>query len=109
MKFDDYISDWFHINNGIVQGDLLSMVLYLFYNADMLDVAYGRDELVLGYVDEVALLAAAKTTDLAYWALSDMVIHPGGALDWSAQHNSMFEASKSVFIDFSWSKPSLAH
>ena len=39
LKFDDYTSDWFDLDNGIGQGDPLSMLLYLFYNADLLDIA----------------------------------------------------------------------
>jgi len=36
LKFDSYTSDWVDIDNGIVQGDPLSMLLYLFYNAELL-------------------------------------------------------------------------
>ena len=36
LKFDNYMSDWFLLNNGIGKGNLLSMVLCLLYNADML-------------------------------------------------------------------------
>ena len=104
LKFDNFTSDWVKLDNGIGQGDPLSMILYLFYNADILDIAHGRDELVLGYVDDIALLAAAKTPKQAHMAISDMVTWPGRALDWLTQHNSMFEASKSVLIDFSHSR-----
>ena len=41
LKFDDHTSSWFTLDNGIGQGDPLSMILYLYYNADMLDVAHG--------------------------------------------------------------------
>jgi hypothetical protein len=33
LKSDSYMSDWFELDNSIGQGDPLSMVLYLFYNA----------------------------------------------------------------------------
>ena len=39
LKFDDFMSDWFKLDNSIGQGDPLSMILYVFYNTDMLDVA----------------------------------------------------------------------
>ena len=71
---------------------------------NILDITHGRDKLVLGYVDDIALLAAAKTPVQAHMAISDMVMQPGGVLDWSTRHNSMFEASKSVLIDFSHSR-----
>ena len=41
LIFNDYLSGWFDWDNGIVQGDPLSMLLYLFYNADMLAIAQG--------------------------------------------------------------------
>src|SRR6266481_2751052 len=37
LKFNEYVSDWKSINNGIVQGDPLSMILYLFYNVDLIE------------------------------------------------------------------------
>ena len=36
------------------------MLLYQFYNADLLDVASRPDELSLGYVDDVALIVTAN-------------------------------------------------
>jgi hypothetical protein len=60
-KFDDYTSDWFAINNGIGQGDPLSIILYLFYNVDLLNIAKGKNEKSLGYVDDKALIAIGKT------------------------------------------------
>ena len=40
LKFDDFESEWFQLDNGIVQGDLVSMMLYLYYNADMLEIPH---------------------------------------------------------------------
>ena len=101
LKFDDYESDWFTLDNGIVQGDPLSMLLYLFYNADMLDVPSGNREDCLGYVDNIALTAEVKTFNDAHQMLQDMINREGGAKEWATQHNSKFEATKSVLIDFS--------
>ena len=36
LKFDSYMSGWVDVDNRIVQGHLLSMILYLFYNSDLL-------------------------------------------------------------------------
>jgi hypothetical protein len=33
----------YHIDVGIPQGSLLSLILYLFYNADLLETAGGQD------------------------------------------------------------------
>lgn len=42
LKFDDFTSEWFPVNNGIGQGDPLSMICYLIYNSDLVDEARGR-------------------------------------------------------------------
>ena len=80
LRFDDYLSDWFELDNGIVQGDLLSMILYLFYNADMLDIAHGCHELCLGYVDDMALVASTGTFEDAHRILHGMMSRSGGGL-----------------------------
>jgi len=38
LRFNDYTSEAIPINNGFSQGDLLSMGLYQFYNADLLGI-----------------------------------------------------------------------
>jgi hypothetical protein len=39
LWFDGYTSDWIPINNWIGQGDPLSMILYIIYSSDLVDVA----------------------------------------------------------------------
>ena len=104
LKFDNYSSEWFNLDNSIVQGDLLSMILYLFYNADILDVVRGKNELCLGYVDDLALVAMAKNFADTHRLLKNMISRDGGAREWSTLHNSRFKDSKSVLIDFSQAK-----
>jgi hypothetical protein len=60
LKFDNYTSEWFPIDNGIGQGDLLSMITYLFYNADLLNIAKGKNEKSLGYIDNLNLAAIGR-------------------------------------------------
>ena len=38
IKFNDYTSEYHNITNGIGQGDPLSMLLYILYNADLLEI-----------------------------------------------------------------------
>ena len=104
LKFDDFTSNWFPLDNGIVQGDPLSMILYLFYNADLLEIARGRCEMCLGYVDDMALVTMASSFAETHRLLNSMVSRSGGAREWSISHNSKFEASKSILIDFSCTK-----
>ncbi|KAG2029086.1 hypothetical protein BDR03DRAFT_818107, partial [Suillus americanus] len=66
LKFDDYLSEWFPVNNGIGQGDPLSMICYLIYNSDLVEVAKGcignrQEEFALAFVDDTAYVVIAKT------------------------------------------------
>ena len=57
IKFDNYVSELFALENGIGQGDPLSMILYILYNADLLDLPVNNEEEdALSYVDDIALV-----------------------------------------------------
>jgi ribonuclease HI/exonuclease III len=100
LKFDDYESEAIQIDNGIGQGDPLSMVLYQFYNADLLDIPKDISEDALAYVDDTLMLATAKTFEHAHQKLADMMGRENGVTDWSKSHNSRLEYSKLALIDF---------
>jgi ribonuclease HI len=110
LRFDGYTSDWIPINNGIGQGDPLSMILYIIYNSDLVDIANrprGRQalrELTLAFVDDTALVAIAKDFSTTHGILKDMMERPGGGYDWSRLHNSRFETSKFALMDFSMNR-----
>ncbi|KIJ63741.1 hypothetical protein HYDPIDRAFT_63317, partial [Hydnomerulius pinastri MD-312] len=63
LKFDGFLSDWIDITNGIGQGDPLSMILYIIYNSDLVEVAnaQGKRELALAFVDDTAYVAIGTT------------------------------------------------
>ena len=100
LKFDGYISDWMGVSNGIVQGDPLSMILYLFYNADLIDDVK-KGELKITYVDDVNFYAEGADFEEAYAKLCDMMSREGGGWEWSQQHNSQFEMPKLTLVGFS--------
>ena len=101
LRFDDYSSDWFDITNGIGQGDPLSMILYIIYDSDLVDIAKkSKGELILAFVDDTVLIAVAKTFQETHVMLHNMMERRGGAYDWSNKHNSKFETSKFGLIDF---------
>ena len=60
LKFDNYVSDRIALDNGIGQGDPLSMILYQYYNADLLDIPMGANETASAYVDDAILVTATK-------------------------------------------------
>lgn len=100
LRFDDHTSEAITIDNGIGQGDPLSMVLYQFYNADILDVPKQAKESAIAYVDDALILATAKDFNETHRLLLDMMTRDGGINDWSKTHNSPLEHSKLALIDF---------
>lgn len=102
LRFDDCTSEVIHITNGIGQGDPLSMLLYILYNADLLDLPDNpQTEDALGYVDDIALVATGYNLEDTTNRLSAMMTKQDGGLQWSTEHNSRFEVSKSAILHFS--------
>ena len=100
LKFDDHVSNAISIDNRIGQGDPLSMVLYQFYNADILDVPSQKCEAAIAYVDDALIMATAKDFAATHRMLSEMMTREGGIYAWSNTHNSPLEHSKLALIDF---------
>lgn len=103
LKFDGHLSDWIPIRNGIGQGDPLSMILYIIYDSDLVDIAIGRGkkERTLAFVDDTAFIAIGKSFHDTHATLKHMLERPGGGYDWAGAHNSKFETSKFALVDFS--------
>jgi hypothetical protein len=108
LKFNDMLSDWIPINNGIGQGDPLSMIAYLIYNADLIDIANSRNnETALAFVDDTAYIATGPTFADTHQMLKSMMEGTNreyGAMQWATDHNSRFEVNKFALIDFTCSK-----
>ena len=100
LKFDGYSSAPIKIDNGIGQGDPLSMVLYQYYNADLLNIPSNKDEDAMAFVDDSFMLAIADTFEEAHEKLADMMGREGGVTEWCTAHNSPLEYSKLALIDF---------
>ena len=103
FKFDDFVSESIDILNGIGQGDPLSMILYILYNTDLLEIT-GDDEYEnsLGYVDDIALVATGKNVEETNQQLQHIMTKENGGLQWSKDHNSKFEVSESVVLHTTW-------
>jgi hypothetical protein len=101
LSFDDFTSEWVPIDNGIGQGDPISMILYLYYNADLVDVATAKGQSAVAFVDDANLYAEGDTYEEAYNSLSDMLLKPGGAKEWTQTHHSKFEKTKFAIVCFS--------
>ncbi|CAG7854336.1 SubName: Full=Uncharacterized protein {ECO:0000313/EMBL:CCA76494.1} [Serendipita indica DSM 11827] len=100
LKFDGNHSEPRPITNGNSQGCPLSMILYLFYIAPLLEISNKTNQLTIGFVDDTTLLAIGKSFTETHDILKSMMEKPGGVLDWSYRHNSPLEISKVALIDF---------
>ena len=100
LRFDDHTSTPFAILNGIDQGCPLSVILYAFYNSDLIDSARkAAGETAVGSMDDVALVATGKTFADCHRGVRRFMDRPGGALEWSRTHGSEFSLDKFGLIN----------
>ena len=100
LCFDDYVSKPIQISNGTTQGSPFSMILYAYYNANLIDIAKGKSELSTSIIDDCAFIVVADTINEAHLTLKDMMEQAGSGLEWSLHHNSLFETSTLAILDF---------
>ena len=78
------------------------MLLYILYNADLLDLPDNPQiEDAIGYVDDVALIATGNDFEETTHSLENMMTKDEGGIQWSIAHNSRFEVSKSAVMHLS--------
>lgn len=78
------------------------MLIYTFYNADLIDITKGKEELSTGFVDDCAFVAVSDTLTDTHATLKHMMERVGGSLKWSCNHNLPFELTKLACMDFPW-------
>ncbi len=100
LKYDSYSSDPIEVDNGIGQGDPLLIVLYQFYNTDLLDISECKNEEALAYVDDTIMVASTENFSVVHEMLADMMCRDRGVSDWSKTHNSPLKYTKLALIDF---------
>ncbi|KAG2055597.1 hypothetical protein BDR06DRAFT_837018, partial [Suillus hirtellus] len=101
LIFDDYQSTLFNVSEGVNQGYPLSLLGFIFYNTDVLQVADPnphRGELSLGFIDNIALAATGGSYEKANGKLVNMMEKNSGTLYWSREHNTEFKQDKTAFI-----------
>ena len=90
----------FAVRTGIPQGSPLSSILYLFYNADLLEICDrpGKNTSAIGFVDDANILAYGKSTEENCKTLE--AIHRQ-CETWASRHGSVFAPTKYELIHLS--------
>jgi hypothetical protein len=96
----EYTSDRFHINVGIPQGSPLSPILYLFYNANLLENCAIRslNSSTIGYVDDTSILVVGKDTATNCETLKR--IYTEQCVPWTHRFGSVFAPDKFDLVHF---------
>ena len=76
LHFNDYTSEPIPINNGTTQGCPLSMLLYTFYNAPLIESTTSKNESSIGFVDDSAYLITANSLLEAHEDIKDLMERP---------------------------------
>lgn len=98
IKTNEYTSCKIGISIGIPQGSPLSPILYLFYNADLMEISNNYNGMnSSGFIDDVMLVATATNTikinKLLEKAHKDCLI-------WAKKHGSKFAPKKYQLVHF---------
>jgi ribonuclease HI len=97
LKLQEYTAPSAPIQTGIPQGSPLSLNLYLFYNADLIEACKTENTEAVGYVDDASILATGPTSQHNCKTLK--AIHRK-AQKWATQHGSQFAPAKYELVHF---------
>ena len=95
----DFESSTEKVDLGIPQGSPISPILYLFYNADLLEESLDISLSItpMGFVDDISLLTFSETTIRNVRNLKKAYRK---CLNWARSHGSRFNPEKSELIHF---------
>lgn len=92
ISFDAFKSEVYQTATGTPQGSPLSPILYLYYNADLIETCNQEpNTIATGYIDNFAILRWANSTEKTCDGL-EMTMQRATA--WAKRHASVFAPSK---------------
>ena len=98
LHFNGMASDSIPILVGVPQGSPLSPILYMFYNADLLDITEDQDSAIsLGFIDDV-VYGVEGGTDRGNARRITRILKK--AEEWRKKHGAQFETSKYVLVHY---------
>ena len=99
VKTNEHTTPKLYTDLGLPQGSPLSSILYLFYNADLLDDCAKKGVDAQGYIDDITLMSASKTVRGNTQKLAQ--VHNQVCESWRAKHGSEFSLPKYQLIHIS--------
>lgn len=97
LKLQEYTAPSVPIETGSPQRSPLSLMLYLFYNADLIKACRTGDSEAVGYVDDAFILATGPSAAKNCKTLK--AIHRK-AEDWARKHGSQFAPAEYELVHF---------
>jgi hypothetical protein len=97
LKLQEFTAPSAPIQTGIPQGSPVSPILYLFYNADLIEACRTEDTEAVGYIDDASILAVGPTAQRNCKTLKK--IHRK-AEQWAVNHGSQFAPAKYELVHF---------
>ncbi|EGU12008.1 Pol-like protein [Rhodotorula toruloides ATCC 204091] len=91
LQLEGIVSETIEWTSGLPQGSLLSPILFLTYNAPLLDTCETTTTCGFGWIDDVNVLAWGKTVEEAVSAMNELVPK---LESWFDAHSSAFEPTK---------------
>ena len=97
IKLQEYTAPSMPIQTGVPQGSCISPILYLFYNADLIEACKTEDTEAVGYIDDVSILAVGPS---AQRNCKDLKRIHREAEKWARKHGSQFAPAKYELVHF---------
>jgi hypothetical protein len=92
ISFDAFKSEVYRTPTGIPQGSPLLPILYLYYNADLLETCNREpNTIATGYIDDIGILRWGRSTQETCDGLERTMIQ---AMTWAKKHASVFAPDK---------------
>ena len=104
LRFNGITSEEIRTEAGVPQGSPLSPILYMYYNAELLDVPRICEEKTvqsLGFIDDIAYGVQGQNDEENAQKLQQMLERAEG---WKNRHGAKFETTKYILIHFTRNK-----
>ncbi|MBW0513837.1 hypothetical protein O181_053552 [Austropuccinia psidii MF-1] len=100
LKIGSYASWTFSIPNGLPQGSLLSVTLYLIYNSNLLlpnPPSLNEKNISIAYIDDVTHLISANNIQQIQKKAEEIMAR---SKNWSSRYGALFDQKKTNFMLF---------